>query len=619
MHAIDDKWAAARWCIDLLRSRPDLRLRFPKALSEGANGAFAQWLQSDGIGALDLPAAAMPHLKALFRDDIAARTRQVFLFRADVRETLPHGLTPPGQFDLFQWFSRCGKPENDLRWEEILWLFWQAAEDPALELVRAYLFTPAWQARHPDGLTVFGRQAFSDWFAAHYDVSADWLEPSCWPVRISLARQVRRAYFARDEWRSRHPAAFDSAANAMALLEWVLSPAAQPAADVLPTFATVDLLQVADELAADGVNVIGHFSHPCGLRVSVEALVAGLGMVGVETSLRDLRTNPKDDPVHVCFDGLEDFGTTIIHTQPQPYFNDAYFRADLRERTPQAYRVAYWYWEFDSIPDSWLDQAAEVDEVWVATEFVAQGLRERLAIPVKTIFPGVQLGTYQRRGREHFGLAPDRFTFLFNFHMNSVMERKNPLGLIRAFKSVFRADEPVTLVLKTMYGDHHPVQMEELRRAAEGRDIRIIDEVYSPDEVLSLMDACDAYVSLHRSEGLGLTMAEAMLMGKPVVATAYSGNVDFMDDSNSLLVPYELVMLGRAIPPYQAHFEWADPSIEHAAQWMRRLFDDPQWAREIGARGQASAKVSLSVETAGRKAAARLSEIRAQKIRAAQF
>ena len=249
---------------------------------------------------------------------------------------------------------------------------------------------------------------------------------------------------------------------------------------------------------------------------------------------------------------------------------------------------------------------------------MAQGLRERLAIPVRTIFPGVRLGSYQRRDREYFGLEPDHFTFLFNFHMNSVMERKNPLGLIRAFKSAFRADEPVTLVLKTMYGNRYSEQIKELRQAAEGWSIRIIDQTYSPDEVLSLMDACDAYVSLHRSEGLGLTMAEAMLMGKPVVATGYSGNLDFMDDSNSLLVPYELVTLGREIPPYKAYFEWAEPSTEHAAQWMRRLFDDPQWARDIGARGQASAKISLSLETAGRKAAARLSEIRAQRTRATQ-
>lgn len=359
-----------------------------------------------------------------------------------------------------------------------------------------------------------------------------------------------------------------------------------------------------------GVNIIGHFSYPSGLRVSVEALAKGLRNVGVQTALRDLRTDKKDDPVHAQFRDFEDFETTIIHTQPEPFFNEAYSRSDLSERVPRTYRIAYWYWEFDSIPDSWLDAAAKVDEVWTATEFVAKGLRERLSIPVRTIFPGVALGTYQQRARKYFGLKDSSFTFLFTFHMMSVMERKNPLGLVQAFKAAFSAQDDATLVLKTSFGDRHPAQLQELRAAAEGHNIVVIDQVYSPDEVLSLMDACDAYVSLHRSEGLGLTMAEAMLMGKPVIATNYSGNVDFMSEEDSLLVPYKLVKLGRPIPPYDEKLEWAEPSTEHAAQLMRRLYEDREWAKQIGARGKARAAIDLSLETAGHRAAARLAEIR---------
>jgi glycosyltransferase involved in cell wall biosynthesis len=190
------------------------------------------------------------------------------------------------------------------------------------------------------------------------------------------------------------------------------------------------------------------------------------------------------------------------------------------------------------------------------------------------------------------------------------MERKNPKGLIRAFKLAFSRDEPVRLVLKSSFGDRHPEQMQELRDAAAGANITVIDQVFSPDEVLSLMDACDAYVSLHRSEGLGLTMAEAMLMGKPVIATGFSGNVDFMDESNSLLVPYKLVKLGKSIPPYEANLEWAEPSEEHAAQLMRKVYEDQAWARELGARGKASAEANLSLQTAGQKIANRLKEIK---------
>jgi glycosyltransferase involved in cell wall biosynthesis len=222
----------------------------------------------------------------------------------------------------------------------------------------------------------------------------------------------------------------------------------------------------------------------------------------------------------------------------------------------------------------------------------------------------VSLAPYTRRSLAHFGLDPGRFTFLFTFNMMSVMERKNPLGLIEAFRAAFRPDEPVSLVLKSSFGDRHPAEMQAMHDAAGDASIHIIDAVYSSDEVLSLMDASDAYVSLHRSEGLGLTMAEAMLMGKPVIATRYSGNVDFMDDSNSLLVDYELISLGRDIPPYGAELEWAEPSISHAAQLMRRLYDDPDGARALGRAAMQSATAKLSVEAAGRASAQRLEEIR---------
>ena len=162
----------------------------------------------------------------------------------------------------------------------------------------------------------------------------------------------------------------------------------------------------------------------------------------------------------------------------------------------------------------------------------------------------MELAPFEPRGRDYFGLPKDETTFLFAFHMASVMERKNPLGLILgAFKRAFRADELARLVIKTSFGQSHPTQLAALKAAAEGARITIIDSIYSPNDVLALMKTCDAYISLHRSEGLGLTMAEAMLLGKPVIATAFSGNMAFTTPENSLLVDYKLVKLGIRISP----------------------------------------------------------------------
>ncbi|MDM0028703.1 glycosyltransferase family 4 protein [Variovorax saccharolyticus] len=608
---VTDRWSAARFWIDLWRRRPDLRSRFPFGLAAGGRGPLGAWLEREGRAELGVSDAALPHLLDALDAGLPDRPRQAFLANEAIAAALPHGFTPAGMRGLVRWFMRCGQIENGLRTEEIWWLLLEAAQEPQRELMLAYSFTPQWQQLHPDGLGVFGRNAFASWFAVEYGAAGPWIDPAAWPHWQEPAVQIRSSYWAREPWRAAHPDALADARNARLLLAWLASPEAGLPEAQRDWCRGLDLQTVAEELAGPGLNVVGHFCYPSGLRVSVESMVEAVRLAGVSTSLRDVRTDAKDDPHHVDFRGTECHDVTVIHTQPEPFFDEAYRRADLYERRPRTYRVGYWYWEFDSIPDAWVAHAQNVDEVWAATEFVAKGLREKLSVPVRTLFPGVKLAPYERRPKSYFGLSEAPYTFLFTFHMMSVMERKNPLGLIRAFKLAFGEEEGVRLVLKTSFGDRHPAQIQELRDAAAGANITVIDQVYSPDEVLSLMDACDAYVSLHRSEGLGLTMAEAMLMGKPVIATNFSGNVDFMDESNSLLVRHELVKLGKPIPPYDPNLEWAQPSEEHAAQLMRRVYEDQNWAREVGARGKASAEANLSLQAAGRRIAARLDEIKA--------
>ncbi|MDR6535969.1 glycosyltransferase [Variovorax soli] len=612
---VTDRWSAARFMIDLWRKRGDLRTRYPKAIEIGSCGEFARWLQNEGATELRLGEPALALILDVLDAGMADPARQALLADPMLLPAWPHGLTPAGMPRFFRWLMHHGVSQPGIRREELWWLFLQAAQNPARELMLAWAFTPAWQELHPDALTVFGREGFCEWFGSEYGASGHWADPSTWAEWETPAVQIRSAYWARDAWRAAHPEALTDEDHARALLTWLSSPAAGLTDAAHAWCASLDTTGVARELARPGVNMIGHFCYASGLRVSAESMVQAMDRVGVSASLRDVWTDARDDPHHVDFHGMEVHDVTVIHTQPEPFFDEAYQRAHLFERSPRTYRIGYWYWEFDSIPDSWVGHAEKVDEVWVATEFVARGFRDKLAIPVRTLFPGVKLAPYERRSKSYFGLEESPFTFLFTYHMMSVMERKNPKGLIRAFKQAFRPDEAVRLVLKSSFGDRHPEQMQELRDAAAGANITIIDEVYSPDEVLSLMDACDAYVSLHRSEGLGLTMAEAMLMGKPVIATNFSGNVDFMDESNSLLVPYKLVKLGKPIPPYDADLEWAEPSEQHAAELMRRVYDNQAWAKEVGARGKASAEANLSLEAAGRRIAARLKEIKSLRRR----
>jgi GT2 family glycosyltransferase/glycosyltransferase involved in cell wall biosynthesis len=608
---VHDLRTAARYCIDLLRSRADLRLRFRDALSAGADGAFAEWLTGKGGRHLGLTPEACQYILTALRENFGRRVRQVLLERPEVRKRFPLGCLPIGMRDLFGWFVRHGRSEAHLETDEIMWFFIECLENPAAELVRTYLFNPNWQQQFPDGLTVFGRQRFAAWLKELYEIEEDWVDSKTWSVDMSPDRQIRLAWYAREEWQRAHPDPFSNVDSAASLLRWLASPEAGLGEEAQFWCRALNHDAVAQALAAPGVNLIGHFCYPSGLRTSLEAIADAAKTQGIQLSLRDMRTDASDDPCHADFAGMELFETTILHVQPEPFFPTIYERADLHERRPRSYRIAYWYWELETVPEYWAKVAEQADEVWAATNFVADALKQRLDKPVHTIMPGFRLPPFTRRSRQEFGLAQDRFTFLFIFHMMSILERKNPYALIRAFQTAFGKYEQVSLVLKTTNGDRHSAAIRELHNAATSvGGITLIDEVYTQDQTLSLIDACDCYVSLHRSEGLGLTMAEAMLLGKPVIATGYSGNLDFMNASNSLLVDYQLVRVGESVPPYDAASCWAEPSVEHAAQLMRQVYENQEWATRLGEKAKADLMASASTEAAGQRIAERLAQIR---------
>jgi glycosyltransferase involved in cell wall biosynthesis len=329
----------------------------------------------------------------------------------------------------------------------------------------------------------------------------------------------------------------------------------------------------------------------------------------IPTSLRDVPMPfNRDGRRRAGFDGLEQYPVTILNTGLDMPVPEAYRLAGLHRR-PGVYRVAVWWWELEQLPSDWFDRGRDVDEIWAPTAFIASALRP-LGKPVFPMLPSVRLPAVTPRPKAHFGMSPEKFTFLFVFDMNSRLPRKNPLGLIRAFRLAFRPADPVELVIKVSPQERFYANWwNELRAAARDNGVTLIDRGLDRGELLALMAAADAYVSLHRSEGFGLTMAEAMLLGKPTVATAYSGNLDFMLPENSYLVRYEPAAIADDIPPYPKGCAWAEPSVEHAAEVMRRVVAHPDEARAIAARGKADAERLLAPRAAGERMAARLAAI----------
>jgi glycosyltransferase involved in cell wall biosynthesis len=203
----------------------------------------------------------------------------------------------------------------------------------------------------------------------------------------------------------------------------------------------------------------------------------------------------------------------------------------------------------------------------------------------------------------------DHYVFLFLFDMYSEFERKNPLTVIRAFREAFRLNEKASLVIKVSRGHADPVALLKLQAAADAAGVTTVNRVVSRAQAFGFIAMCDCFVSLHRSEGFGLPLAEAMLLGKPAIATGYSGNLAFMNAENSYLVGYKLTQIQRSGPIYREGNFWAEPLEAEATQWMRHVFDHRDEAANRAKRARDELKDKLSFEKFGRRMLARLNEI----------
>lgn len=252
----------------------------------------------------------------------------------------------------------------------------------------------------------------------------------------------------------------------------------------------------------------------------------------------------------------------------------------------KTYNIGYWFWELENFPIAWKYALHLVDEIWVATDFIANAMQKSGKRVVKIPFPLEFDMPPKHLDKAYFDLDPKEYTFLFSFNFDSVSERKNPRAVISAFKLAFAmSDVPARLILKTMNGEHYP-KFRKLLEELIGSDSRIQfrDEYLTQDEMRGLTRSVDCYVSLHRAEGLGLGLAEAMYLGKPTIATDYSGNTDFMNSENSILIPYELVSIPDGAYPNSFGQKWAEPNINEASIQMRRLASEKTIGEEIGRR-----------------------------------
>jgi glycosyltransferase involved in cell wall biosynthesis len=350
------------------------------------------------------------------------------------------------------------------------------------------------------------------------------------------------------------------------------------------------------------VTVAGLLSTTTGLGEGARLCLDAFQRLGFDTRAADLSAafDQADMPGNPAMTAPPpapgEGGSLIVHIN-SPYLPFAFWH--LGADAVRGRRViAYWAWELPQVPLSWRRGLPFVHEIWVPSRFTARAIMAQTDLPVRVVHHPLSPPRPAPLGRVDFGLPESAFVAVAFFHMGSSFTRKNPLAAVTAFRRAFGDDPDRILVLKAVDPDLAPWARDRLENAIVGAsNIRVLDRRLTGGEVTALLALSDTVVSLHRAEGFGLVPAQAMQLGKPVVATGWSGNLDFMDADNSLLVGSQMIPAedpqGTYGMPGQS---WADPDVDEAAAYLRRLAADPGFARALGERAREDAARSFGLD-----------------------
>jgi glycosyltransferase involved in cell wall biosynthesis len=354
------------------------------------------------------------------------------------------------------------------------------------------------------------------------------------------------------------------------------------------------------------IQLHGHLSAQFGLAGGAAATQRLLEAIGCRVQPHDLQlaTHPSllPQPSHANT-RTGPAQLDLVHTNPNLLAANPELLKP--EHLVAPLRIGYWAWELEAFPEGWEQHFAAYDEIWCPSGFAAQALAQRSPIPVVAVphLPDwARLEALLQRRRQRRSGGPFRLLSLFDFW--STPERKNPLGAIAAFQRAFPPGQPkgpaVELLIKTSSADQFPQARAALEAASAGDPrIRWLHALLPPEAMDQLLLDADALLSLHRSEGFGLVLADAMAIELPVIATGYSGNLEFMPPGSAVLVPWQPSTIARTCGDYRQGWSWAEPDLEAAAAGLRQLVGDPAGRAALARRGAAAVRERLSPERLG--------------------
>jgi len=361
-----------------------------------------------------------------------------------------------------------------------------------------------------------------------------------------------------------------------------------------------------------GLNVIGFFRQEFGIAQGARLSATIVRHCDIPHSLIQAPYKGK------LLDLNDEFSDLLQESNPQP-INLFHVNPDGMQRVFEMfkssfflgkYNIGYWAWELPRFPQQWLQHFTGLQEIWVPSRYVFEAIHPISPIPVHILPHAIECPSHLQADRKRFGLPENKFIFLTMFDLNSTRTRKNPDGSLKAFQRLQEKRSNCHLVVKVHNTYDYPDDFAAIQaKCNDMENVTLLTQTLKKEEVDDLQNSCDAFISLHRAEGFGLILAECMAKGKPVVATHWSGNVNFMNESNSYPVRYKLLPIEKSQGPYSTGQVWAEPDIDHAVNQMEKIVDDPGEANRRGSLARSFIHEHLSPKTVGEKYKKRLRAI----------
>ena len=362
-----------------------------------------------------------------------------------------------------------------------------------------------------------------------------------------------------------------------------------------------------------GVNLIGPIEFINGLGTSTRGYHASILEAGIPCNVIPWRIGFEHlSRLDISFRQTGSYKVNLVHLNLDLLSQGVLRSAQLSKLVDSnSYNVCIPYWELSSTLPEWHATIRHFDEIWCASSFVSRAFGAVSTIPVSVIRPSLTFSSKASdRGREGFGLPGNAFVFLYAMDAGGIWGRKNPEAFISAYVDEFSEEEGALCVVKVGNAQLVRPQMSGLIESAAGRmDVIFMDELLNEGDMSALFNSIDCYVSPHRSEGLGLTILEAMAAHKPVIATPYGGVADFVTESTAYPIGYRFVEVGPGNPPYPPGYIWAEPEITSIRRQMRHVFSNRPEAKTKGSEASQHVRRLFSVESTAAAMHAKLNEI----------